>query len=254
MVSLSLAQRGDGWSGKGTAGLALLAGTLTVVPCQPCPGCRPVGHALLQCQALALCWLGFGCVPARAAEWFLCLPLCCVFFSRVAYPPGCCGNQTSSCAPLTPVSLVTGLWPPCPYSLVPVPACLSLSTHLPSPACRVSPILFSIFWEPRSLSSTSASPSRSALPCLLHPPLSRAGYGWAGVGAAARLSCPLPPSLPGSRGLLAPCPASQDQATAIPARREHHQCAGSVLWDLAPCSALGHPRMCPKKPPVPCTQ
>lgn len=132
MVSLSLAQRGDGWSGKGTAGLALQAGTLTVVPCQPCPGCRPVGHALLQCQALALCWLGFSCVPARAAEWFLCLSPCCVFFSRVAYPPGCCGNQTSSCAPPTPVSLVTGLWPPRPYSLVPVPARLSLSTHLPA--------------------------------------------------------------------------------------------------------------------------
>lgn len=35
----SLPQRSDGWSGKGTVGWAFLAGTLTLVPRQPCPGC-----------------------------------------------------------------------------------------------------------------------------------------------------------------------------------------------------------------------
>lgn len=121
----SLAQWGDGGSGKGTAGLTLLAVVLTPVPCQLLPQ-RPQA-VLVPSTSIALA--EFSSVQAQAAEQFLCLPLCCVCFSRVACLPGCCGNQTSSCGLPTLVRLSTGLWPPCPYSLMPVQ--LS-STHLPA--------------------------------------------------------------------------------------------------------------------------
>lgn len=50
MVSSILAQRGATWFGRSAMALALL----TVVPCQPCPGCCPGAHVLLQCCGIAL--------------------------------------------------------------------------------------------------------------------------------------------------------------------------------------------------------
>uniref|UniRef100_A0A8C5J9J2 Galactosidase beta 1 like n=1 Tax=Junco hyemalis TaxID=40217 RepID=A0A8C5J9J2_JUNHY len=61
----------------------------------------------------------FSSVQGQAAEQFLCLPLCCACFSRVACLPGCCGSQTSSCA--LPTLPTWQLWTPgsmfcCPRS------------------------------------------------------------------------------------------------------------------------------------------
>jgi len=109
---------------------------------------------------------------------------------------------------LATVSLWPGASPGVPASL-----------HAPAvPACVVSPILFSIFWEPCSSSSTSASPWCSALPDALHPPPGRAACGWAGVDAAARLSCPLSPQptwQPWTPGSMSCYPRSSHACTSM---------------------------------------
>nr|XP_026648084.1 beta-galactosidase-1-like protein isoform X1 [Zonotrichia albicollis] len=77
----SLAQRRDGGSGKGTAGLALLAVTLPPVPCPLCPGCCPKGHRPCWCQALALHWLSSAVCSLKLSSFAVSLPppLLCVF-------------------------------------------------------------------------------------------------------------------------------------------------------------------------------